>query len=264
MNPLLIPAAAAAPFAPTRQPDLPPAPPARAGLWEPGNRHKTLLAIGTGLLSGRSFGEGVAQAGANVMGLGDQLDARARKQREFGGPDDAFEIITDPATGERSVRQVPVFQDYLARKRVKVKDTADINGRAMYALGQLPEADRPAAYAAMRANPEQYGIDPDSMPEQYDPRYVALTGKMGMTVAQAQTREQAGANAQATAAYRADVQEDRKERTGIYRARSNAATAQGEARIGIAKARALPKAKPAGRGKAKASSGNADLSYLLK
>lgn len=263
MNPLTIPPAAITPFVSGEGRGTAGLPqPPRPGLWDPGNRHKTLLAIGTGLLSGRSFGEGVAQAGANVMGLGDQLDARTRKQREFGGPDDAFEITTDPETGQRTVTEVPAFQSYLARKRVKAKDTADINGRAMFALSKVPEADRPAAYAAMLANPDQYGIDPETMPAEYDPTYVSLTGRMGMTVAQAQTRDQARDNADATDAYRAKVQADRTERTGIYRTRSAAATAQGDARIGIARSKALPKPKPSG--KAKIASGNADLSYLLK
>jgi hypothetical protein len=253
-------------------PGLPTAPPsARAGLWDPGNRHKTLLAIGTGLLSGHSFADGVGAAGRNVFALDDQLQAASRKTREFGGPDNSFEIITDPATGHRTTRAVPEFQEYLEHKRVKAKDTADINGRAMFSLAQLPEKDRPGAYAAIRANPEQYGVDPTTMPDTYDPHYVAMAAGMGMTVSQGLTRQRADQNADNLQDYRKDLQADRETRTGIYRDRAAATTAQGNARIAQGAQRiSISQAKgsggggkgsnrPAGR---KLNPANNDLSYL--
>lgn len=273
MNPLFIPsglaAGAALPSVPPgaslqQTPSLPATPPStRAGLWDPGNRHKTLLAIGTGLLSGQSFFDGVGKAGQNVFGLDDQLQAASRKTREFGGPDNSFEITTDPKSGQRSVRPVAEFQDYLDHKRVKAKDTADLNGRAMFSLAQLPEKDRPGAYAAIRANPEQYGVDASTMPETYDPQYVAMASGMGMTVSQGLTRQRADQNAANLQDYRKDIQEDRKERTGIYRERAAATTAQGNARLAQGAERiSISKAKGSGGGgKGSKSSGGLDPRY---
>ncbi|MGK6323468.1 hypothetical protein ACMGDM_10290 [Sphingomonas sp. DT-51] len=194
----------------------------------------------------------MANASRNLMGLRDRLDTQNRQLHEYGGPDGAFEITTDPRTGEQSVQEVPQFRDYLDQRRRKPKDTADLNGRAMYALQQLPEADRPAAYAAMRANPEQFGVDPSNMPEAYDRSYVGLTANMGMTVAQATHRDQASIEGESRDMGRRAAAEDRAERTDIYRTRSEAAMAQGEARVGIARTRALPKAPPSRQGKAPA------------
>lgn len=57
----------------SRLPSAPPVP--GAHLWDPGNRHKTLIALGTGLLSGNSLADGIGRAGANALGLEDQLRA---------------------------------------------------------------------------------------------------------------------------------------------------------------------------------------------
>ncbi|MET3712623.1 hypothetical protein ABIC65_003341 [Sphingomonas trueperi] len=243
---------------------LPKAPPIPgANLWDPGNRHKTLIALGTGLLSGNSFGDGIGRAGMNALGLEEQLKAERlarRPQREYGGPDGAFEITTDPVTGERTVQPVKQFADYATAKRTKAKDTADINGRAMAALLQEPEANRPAVYAAMLQHPDYYGIDPEHMPATYDPQYVANTAHMGMTVAQAQARETANTNAASLKAAREGAAADRAVRTTAYVDRSHALTAQGERRIGIA----AGKAKTGGGGRTKTSPHNSDLSYLLQ
>lgn len=187
----------------------------------------------------------MANASKNLIGLQDRLDAQGRKLQEFGGPDNAFEITTDPKTGQRSVKNVPVFQDYLDRKRVKAKDTADLNGRAMFALSKLPESARPAAYATMRANPAQYGIDPETMPAEYDPQYVTVAGQMGMTVAQGQTRDQSAIDADRLNVDRERRAEMAEMRAEIARNRAEAMTRQGDARlaqgaerIGIARQRA--------------------------
>jgi len=234
-------------------PSLPAPPPRRrsASLWDEGNRSQTLLAIGAGLLSGHSFGEGLANASRNLMDRRDRLEVENRQLHKYGGPDGAFDITTDPRTGERSVREVPQFRDYLDHKRVKPRDTADLNGRAMYALSQLPEANRPAAYSAMRANPEQFGIDPSTMPEAYDPSYVGLAANMGMTVAQATGRDLRASDAASRDKARGAAQSDRQQRTDIYRARSAAATNQGQQRVDIARSNAA-RAGAKGPGKAKA------------
>src|SRR3546814_19443089 len=102
----------------------------------------------------------------------------------------------------------------------------------MSATSQLPEADRPAAYQDFLQNPHFYGVDPDAMPREYSPTYGSLTSNMGMTVSQALTRAQAAANSANAEEHRDIVDEDRRRRTGIYEARTAAATAQGQARIG--------------------------------
>src|SRR3546814_10342329 len=99
----------------------------------------------------------------------------------------------------------------------------------MYAISQLPEADRPAAYQDVLQNPHFYGVDPDAMPREYSPTYGSLTSNMGMTVSQDITRAQAAANSANAEEHRDIVDEDRRRRTGIYEARSAAATAQGQA-----------------------------------
>ncbi|WP_066803347.1 hypothetical protein [Sphingomonas asaccharolytica] len=232
------PAPMAAPAAPPVQAaagptSLPAAPPSTKvpDLWDKAHRRDTLLAIGTGLLSGSSLWDGIGNAGKNLFGLDRELQAQRRKDVAFGGPDGAFEVITDPTTGEKTVREVPQFQDYLERKRTKAKDTADINGRAMYSLMQLPEDQRAQAYASIRANPTYYGVDPSTMPETYDPNYAAMTSGMGMTVSQALTRKRADESASALSDYRSQVQNDRERRTGIYADRSAATTRQGDARL---------------------------------
>lgn len=247
-----------APGAASRLPSAPPVP--GAHLWDPGNRHKTLIALGTGLLSGNSLADGIGRAGANALGLEEQLKAERRAQlpqRQYGGPDDAFEIVTDPSTGERTVRPVQQFVDYATAKRTKPKDTADLNGRAMAALQQLPEADRPAAYATLLQHPDQYGIDAEHMPAVYDRQYADMTSRMGMTVAQAQAIERKAVEDAARAEARKRADEDRAARTRAMVSRSAALTAQGQQRIGIAAA----KAKTGGAHKA--AGAHPDLTYVL-
>lgn len=265
---------AAAPLVP---PQLPQAPPAlkAPSLFDKQHRQDTLLALGSGLLTGQNFTDGMSAAAQNVMGLKKQLKAETTKTHEFGGPDNSFEITTDPRTGIRTAKPVAEFQEYLENKRTKAKDTADINGRAMYALSQAPEAERANIYAHMIQNPQFYGIDPRTMPATFDPAYVRQSAGMGQTVAQATAaagRDRAQAD---TRDYRGQVQADRQTRTEIYRDRAQAATHQGEqriaqgaarvaqgaARVGLSRAAAAKKGS--GGSKTKVNPRNSDLSYLL-
>src|SRR3546814_10452793 len=127
--------------------DLPKAPPPaarRASLFDKDHRKESFLAIAAGMGQGLNFGDGLGAAARNLYGL--QQDLRQEGRPVLGGPDDAFEIYTDPQTGERSYKPVKEFVEYNENKRTKQKDVADINGRVMYAISQLPEAARPAAY----------------------------------------------------------------------------------------------------------------------
>src|SRR3546814_9311660 len=86
-----------------------------------------LLAIAAGMGQGLNFGDGLGAAARNLYGL--QQDLRQEGRPVLGGPDDAFEIYTDPQTGERSYKPVKEFVEYNENKRTKQKDVADINGR---------------------------------------------------------------------------------------------------------------------------------------
>lgn len=243
---------------------LPAPPPHKSSLFDKEHRRQTLLTLGASLASGQTFGEGLSTALGNLAGLQGNLSAEQRKQHQLGGPDDSFEITTDPVTGERSYAPVPAFQSYLRDKArlLKPRDSADLNGRAMAAIEQLDEAKRPAAYAAMLQHPEYYGIAPENMPPSYDPQYAANTAHMGMTVAQAQARATASANAESLRAARETAAADRGVRTDAFVQRSRALTNQGQQRIGISAAKA--KSSGARGGKAKTSPHNSDLSYLLQ
>jgi hypothetical protein len=199
-----------------------------------------------------------------LLGLQGSLQSEQRKTREFGGPDNSFEIITDPTTGERTYRPVEAFQGYLKDKATKPKDTADMNGRVMFALQQLPADQRATAYAGVLANPGRYGVDPETMPPEYDPNYVAMSAGIGMTVSQAIARRQAEEKAAADREARAKAQADREARTRIIGDRAAASTRQAEERLSLSRTRGggrLPKVPP---GNARqVSVGNSDLSYVL-
>ena len=128
----------------TASANLPAPPPRKRGqLFDKDHRQETLLAIAAGFGSGSNFGEGASNMARNLLALKQGIRAEDRKDNTFGGPDNAFEITTDPTTGARTVREVPEFAGYLEKKRQKAKDVADLNGRAMSALLALPEDQRP-------------------------------------------------------------------------------------------------------------------------
>jgi len=219
-------------------PGLPKPPPRRRlNLFDDEHRSSTLLAIGAGLLSGSSFGDGAGRAAQNLLTLRQRMEAEERPNREIGGPDNSFEIITDPRTGERTYQPVEPFQTYLKDKATKPKDVADMNGRAMFAVQKLPPEQRAAAYAGILANPGRYGVDPSTMPAQYDPEYAALTAGMGMTVSQALTRQQAGEAEEHREEHREFGRDDQRRRTDAYIDRQGALTSQGQQRIGQAQQR---------------------------
>lgn len=222
------------PTSPVQIPQLPAAPPVQAkapSLFDKDHRPDTLLAIGTGLLSGFNFGDGVANVGKNLLAERQQMKQDARKSVTYGGPDDAFQITTDPVTGAQSVSSVPAFQEYLAAKREKPKDTADLNGRVMYAIGQLPADQQAAAFEDVKANPDHYGIDGKSLPDSWSPLYGTVLGNIGMTVSQAMTRRQQAERDAHNADFKQQAADDRTRRTDIYADRSAAQTSQGAARV---------------------------------
>lgn len=212
---------------------LPQVPPSirvgRPNAFDADHRQQTLLALAAGFFGSHNLGEGLSNAASVIYNQNAGIQKEARP--ELGGPDDSFEIYTDPVTGQKTYKPVQAFQDYLEHRRVKSKDVADINGRVMYAIQQLPEDQRAAAYADVVSHPEHYGVDGSTLPANYDPNYSNITANMGMTVAQALQRSQAAQNADAMEAYREWLRANGDKRTNAYVAHSAASTAQGAARV---------------------------------
>ena len=216
---------------------LPPLPRKPGNLWDKKHLDDSLLAIGTGLLSGDDFFDGLGRAGQGLGQLRQQIRTADKPTRELGGPDDAFEVTYDPRTGERSYVPIQPFQDYLRKKAEKPAVTADIRGRAMTALLSLPEDQRQAAYEDMADNPSMFGLGDGDLPMEYDPELVDVYANMGMNVSQTMTREQAAANAKAQDAYRKTLAADRAERTRLAAQRTATLERQGDARIQQGEAR---------------------------
>lgn len=153
------------------------------------NLSQTLLDIGSSFLSNDNFFQGLGQAGQAVGGRAKAL-RQGPNRTEVGGPDNQFEIITDEE-GNRTYRQIPEFAKVLADKaalkeRPSAKDTIDLRSRALYAINQLPQEQRSAAYADMMLNPNKYGgVDTAGMPVEYNPNFASVMGGMGQTVNQA-------------------------------------------------------------------------------
>jgi len=199
-----------------------------------------MLKLASGFFGSQNFGDGLAHAAGTIAQTNDGL--RKAEQPVLGGPDDAFEIYTDPRTGERSYREIKQFSDYRKQKDTDPAEAADMTGRVMYAISQLPEDQRAATYDAVLSDPGKYGISDSSvLPATYDPSAIALRTNMGMSVSQARARDQAALNGD-----RAD--QSRQEALAITRARAAASTAQGAQRLNLAR-EALDRRGTTGSGK---------------
>ena len=176
---------------------LPPAPPPTKtpSIWDDQHRKDTLLAISAGILQGDNFAEGMGSVAKNLLAQRQAL--RSEGKPTLGGPDDAFEITTDPVTGKHTFTPIPAALDYQRSKTVKPAQRADMVGRVHYAISQLPEEQRAAAWADVQANPEAYSLTDEDVATEYDPQRSAILANTGMTVSQALTRSQASENADA-------------------------------------------------------------------
>ena len=225
---------------PLQQP-LPAPPPSvtkKATIWDKDHISDTLLGIGQAFLSNQNFGEGLGAAAGSLAQGNQTLRKRAEKATSYGGPDNRFEITTD-GEGNRTVREVPEFarvaqEEREAKLAPKPTDVQDRRSRALYAVSQLPKEQRPAAYADLIDNPEQYGVDTRGMPTVWNDTYGSVAGGMGLNVNQALTN------------IRADRLADNRIETNTAR------TAQGAERVAITRDKAaksgLPKAPPSVRG----------------
>lgn len=213
---------------------LPPAPPPtkKPSIWDNDHRRDTLLAISAGILSGDNFAEGMGGVAKNLLAQRQALKAEGRPT--LGGPDDAFEIYTDPETGQHVFKPIQAAIDYQRSKTVKPAQRADMVGRVHYAISQLPEDQRAAAWADIQANPEAYNLTDEDVATEYDPQRSAILANTGMTVSQALTRSQASENADEAEAARQAALNLRRQALGIAERRANASISQGQQRISIA------------------------------
>lgn len=180
--------------------EMPKAPPSARSTdpWSKANIRRTLLDMGTAMLSDDNFFGAMGKAGQAVGNRMDQLQAEATPKRQYGvGPDGTFEAVTDPVTGETTFNRMPQFQDVLAEQRqldrmdkqpvLTAEDHIEMRSRAMSAILALPESQRAAAYQQLLRDPTAFGgMDTTGMPEQYDPTYASTIGGMGMTAHQMQ------------------------------------------------------------------------------
>ena len=244
---------------------LPPAPPPtkKPSIWDNDHRRDTLLAISAGILSGDNFAEGLGGVARNL--LAQRQAVRQEGKPTLGGPDDAFEITTDPETGQHVFKPIQAALDYQRTKTVKPAQDADILGRVHYAISQLPPEERAAAWADVQSDPTQYRLTPEDVAGDYNPLRSGLLASMGMTVSQAQTRALAAENADEAEAARQAALELRRQTVELARRRTEASISQGQQRIGIAQ-QALNKRGPGGKGSKTPVSeqSNADLIAFLR
>jgi hypothetical protein len=221
------------PGAPQAPPGMPPAPPSARSTdpWSKANVRRTLLDVSAAFGGARTFGEGMGKAAGAVGGRMDQLRTEATPQVRGGvGPDNSFEEVTDPVTGQKTYRRIPEFQRAVEDERKArmdlrnsptPEDSLDLRARAMAAIRRLPADQQAAAYQRLMYSPEAFGnIDTNGMPKQWDPQYAELSEGMGLSTNQQYAHERQLA-----------AQRERERRNGV-------AERQGDDRIGISRSRA--------------------------
>lgn len=226
-------------YAPMQLPQAPPsARTARQGAFDPQHRSQTLLGIAAGFFGGRDLGDSLAQATQTIAAQ--NADAQRRARPTIGGPDDSFEITTDPETGKRTYTPIEPIQKYVTDKRNTVKPQQALDIWSRYADGIRREPDpakQEAILADMRANPAHYpGLDVSVLPDRWNPTLGAVAAGAGRSVTQAAAADRADQAAKDRQDYRAGVAADRATRTNAYVTRSQAQTVQGAARVGLAAA----------------------------
>lgn len=239
---------------PQRASGLPPAPPKAGSAFDSGHYQQTMLGLAAGFFGAGSLGEGLSNAAKTIAGQNASIAAAGRPQ--LGGPDNVFDVYTNP-DGTHRFAPIQPGVDYLQGKRENPKDVADIHGRVMYAIGQLPAAKRQAAFADVKTHPDIYGVDPKRLPATWDDTYGGILGSMGMTVAQATSAHQAATNE--------DHRDgDRKIRTGIAAKRAEDAARLGGDRVALTRdALDLRKSKGPGGKMAKPAISSMSTSDLL-
>lgn len=248
-----------APTAPQGHPQAPPATIDRKRYrpFDKANRQDALLAIGTGLLSHpESFSAGIGAAGENLGQLRRGYDTLQRKSVTTGGPDDAFQITTDPVTGQRTYEPIAPVQGYLKDKAAALRapkapnagDNVKMRGKTMAAILQLPPAQQAQAYSDFRADSVRLGYDLGLPPEWNPDVASAMAGQtVSPTERMTDARARAAGDRATTAGNRTQANADRNYALATKR--------QGLAERKFA-------APPSTRKSAAKPSGNSDLDYL--
>ena len=207
-------------------PTPPPSTTQRPSIWDREHISETLAGIGAGFFAnGQSFGAGLGAAAKSLAIGSRQLREDSKKSLSYGGPDNQFEITTDPLTGARTVRQVPEFAAAAeAARRTKTaptpKDNIDFRSRAVHAISQLPVEQRQAAYADLIANPGSYGVDTAGMPSAWSDQYGSVAGGLGLNVNQSISQD-----------LRRDVQDHRVATDARRLDQTDRRLTQGDARV---------------------------------
>lgn len=215
---------------------LPPAPPRRRGAFDDQHYRQTMLQMAAGFFGSQNFGDGMANA-AMAIANGNEA-ARQAERPTLGGPDDAFEIYTDPETGEHSYVPIQAAQDYLKAKRDRVtpEDILDFNGRYAKQLGSIADpAERRKTAEYMANNPSLFpGFDKALLDS--DPLATGVVARNGQTVPQAIQAQQRTQAEEHRETYRRRQEDDRKERTALIGRKTNASISQGERRVALSAA----------------------------
>lgn len=254
MNPMLMPQAAFA--MPMGVPEVPqgqmvqPAPADPQSYLKPASGIAKTLPKLKGFASSPYMAKGLGAASRAAFSgdwgnlLGGFADATAeyqaanQKLTTVGGPDDAFEITTDPNDPtKRTYKPIEAVQSYLRDKaeaaaaiklRPELKEVRDARGAVGSAIAKLPPEKQAAAYEMIRQDPASWGI-PDGVLPEYDADAIKTMGGMGFTAPQA-----AAADArQTTQVLQADKFVEQKRATGVREGfqgqangRANAASAR--------------------------------------
>lgn len=158
---------------------LPKAPPPRRGAFDSQHYRQTMLQMAAGFFGSQNFGDGMANAARAIAG-GNEA-ARQAERPTLGGPDDAFEIYTDPETGEHSYLPIQAVHDYNARKAGLVadlknrrqppspKDSLDAWGRLASVVAKYPPEQQAQAWREGREHLEALGFE--GVPDTYSAAY---------------------------------------------------------------------------------------------
>lgn len=215
----------------------------------------TLAQISRGFTSSNNFFGGLSGAASNVADSAAAYRKAEEGTTEIGGPDNAFEIHTDK-DGNRTFKRIEGVADYLTEKKKaadapKPADTANFIGDTMYAIEQLPEAQRPGAMQLMIQQGRQLGHDMSGVPAEYSPSFSHSMINRTIGARQGSTNE-------ATRLYRADVNADRdaaRESSIGFRRAADARANAAAGRSAESHRKAMRKAPPSSRR-------NNDLDYL--
>jgi hypothetical protein len=215
---------------------LPKAPPPRRGAFDNHHYQQTMLQMAAGFFGAQNFGDGMANA-ATAIAQGNEAVRQAGRPT-LGGPDDAFEIYTDPETGEHRYVPIKEAQDYLEGKRNRItpKDRVDFNSRyAMQLAGIKDPEQRELAAQYMATNPALFPAFDRVLID--GPEIVTgVVARNGQTVPQQVAAKQRSAAEEHREADRAYRRQQGDQRIAIQGQRASAATRQGDARVGIARA----------------------------